>query len=247
MALTVLLFGAAAPARAACGDGVRDGNEACDGADVGGATCASETDQFVRGGTVACTPDCKLDTSDCRRTFLDSLVPGRGRQPNRCQMEWTAAGTATKGAISKRICTDGDRECDDDHDFNLACSMQLQVCLNVPDPKVSGCPFATQAGKVFRVELLAPKSNPDAVTALTAAAQDLARAAGVTATVVNGTAVSFSPPVTAVFQCGRSHVKIPLRGTEGHARPGKLKLRARSSDNSGKVRAVSTLTLVCNP
>ena len=246
MALTVLLLGAAAPARAVCGDGVRDGDEACDGADLGGATCASATDQFVRGGTVACTPDCKLDTSDCRRTFLESLVPGRGGQPNRCQMEWTAAGTSTKGTINKRLCADGDQECDDDHEFNLACNMQLQLCLNVPDPKVSGCPFATQPGKVFRVELLAPKGNPDAVTALTAAVQDLARAAGVAAT-VSGTVVSFNPPVTAAFQCGRSHVKVAARGTEGHARPGKLKLRARSSDATGKLHAVSTLTLVCNP
>src|SRR5262249_12462796 len=100
MALTLLLLGAVVPAWAACGDGVRDGGEACDGADLGDATCASVTDQFVRGGTVACNPDCTLDTSDCRRTFLESLVPGRGGQANRCQLEWTVAGTSTKGAIS---------------------------------------------------------------------------------------------------------------------------------------------------
>ena len=246
MAITVLMLGAAPPARAVCGDGVRDGDEKCDGADLGGATCASETDQFVRAGTLACKPDCTFDASDCARAFLDSLVPGRGGQPNRCQLEWTAAGTSTSGSINKRICSDGDRECDDDREFNLACSMQLQVCLNVPDPKVSGCPFATQQGKVFRVELLAPKGNADAVTALVSAAQELARAAGVTAT-VTGTAVSFSPPVTQAFMCGQSHIKIPLRGSEGHARPGKLKMRARSSDNSGKIRATSLLTLVCNP
>ncbi len=29
--------------------------------------------------------------------------------------------------------------------------------------------------------------------------------------------------------------------------PGKVKLRARSSDNRGKVRAIGNLTLVCNP
>ncbi|HEY8427051.1 MAG TPA: hypothetical protein VIL20_01700, partial [Sandaracinaceae bacterium] len=43
-----------------CGDGVREGTEACDGADLGTATCASEG---FDGGTLACTGTCELDTT----------------------------------------------------------------------------------------------------------------------------------------------------------------------------------------
>lgn len=47
-----------------CGDGVRDLDEACDGADFGSDTC--ETRGFATG-RLACTASCRLDTSDCRR------------------------------------------------------------------------------------------------------------------------------------------------------------------------------------
>lgn len=46
-----------------CGDGVRQGNEACDGTDLGGATCLSVGD-FI-GGTLGCSASCALDTSGC--------------------------------------------------------------------------------------------------------------------------------------------------------------------------------------
>jgi hypothetical protein len=36
--------------------------EACEGADLGGATCAS---QGFLGGTLACTEICTFDTSGC--------------------------------------------------------------------------------------------------------------------------------------------------------------------------------------
>lgn len=41
-----------------CGNGTIDGDEACDGQDLGGMTCAT-------GGTLACTAACTLDTSGC--------------------------------------------------------------------------------------------------------------------------------------------------------------------------------------
>lgn len=46
-----------------CGDGVKDGAEACDGDDLGGQTCADVGD-FV-DGDLACTAACALDTSAC--------------------------------------------------------------------------------------------------------------------------------------------------------------------------------------
>ena len=63
---------------------------------------------------------------------------------------------------------------------------------------------------------------------------------------ISGNAVSFAPPVMQ-FSCGSSTVNIPLRGTTGHARPGKVRIRARSTDNTGHARAVGTLMLISNP
>ncbi len=49
-----------------CGDGVTDGEEKCDGADVGGKTCSSLG--FALHGTLGCKPDCMgYDTSGCFR------------------------------------------------------------------------------------------------------------------------------------------------------------------------------------
>jgi hypothetical protein len=45
-----------------CGDGVKEDSEPCDGTEFGNASCGSEG--FL-GGTIACTPDCQLDTSMC--------------------------------------------------------------------------------------------------------------------------------------------------------------------------------------
>jgi hypothetical protein len=56
-----------------CGDGVREGGEACDGADLGGATCAGEG--FV-AGTLGCDAGCGLDTTACT-TCGDAVIdPG---------------------------------------------------------------------------------------------------------------------------------------------------------------------------
>ncbi|MEM6990606.1 MAG: hypothetical protein AAF721_08920 [Myxococcota bacterium] len=45
-----------------CGDGVAEGEEACDGADLGDATCLSEG---FAGGALQCGSDCTLDTTNC--------------------------------------------------------------------------------------------------------------------------------------------------------------------------------------
>ena len=48
---------------AVCGDGLREGEEVCDGDDLGGHSCASEG--FVDGGEMSCTDTCTLDVSGC--------------------------------------------------------------------------------------------------------------------------------------------------------------------------------------
>ena len=45
-----------------CGDGVRNGGEPCDGADLGGASCTS---LGFLGGTLACNAGCGFNTSGC--------------------------------------------------------------------------------------------------------------------------------------------------------------------------------------
>ena len=45
-----------------CGDGLLQEGERCDGAELGGASCAS---LGFRGGTLRCSDDCALVTSDC--------------------------------------------------------------------------------------------------------------------------------------------------------------------------------------
>lgn len=45
-----------------CGNGVIDAGETCDGANLGGATCAA---QGLASGSVTCTAGCQLDTSAC--------------------------------------------------------------------------------------------------------------------------------------------------------------------------------------
>jgi len=52
----------AAPAPG-CGNGQLDPGEACDGSDLGGATCQDLLD--FTGGTLACTARCQLDSSGC--------------------------------------------------------------------------------------------------------------------------------------------------------------------------------------
>lgn len=48
-----------------CGNGTREGAEVCDGADLGGATCAS---QGQGTGTLACNSSCQFDYSGCVST-----------------------------------------------------------------------------------------------------------------------------------------------------------------------------------
>ncbi|MBC8073607.1 MAG: lamin tail domain-containing protein [Deltaproteobacteria bacterium] len=51
-------------ATSACGDGMLSGDEACDGDDLGGATCESIGLGF-NGGTLACSPTCVPNASGC--------------------------------------------------------------------------------------------------------------------------------------------------------------------------------------
>src|SRR5205814_3694792 len=109
-AVLLLVTVAPRPGFAACGDNHIDGNEECDGSDLNGKTCSDVTSGFAQGGTLACKADCTLDTSDCRRAFIASLVPANGGgQQNHCQIEIGSVGTtAATGTAKKRICSEGE-------------------------------------------------------------------------------------------------------------------------------------------
>jgi outer membrane protein assembly factor BamB len=51
-------------AASSCGNGVKDGSEACDGDDFGTFTCASAVG-YAAAGQLKCTPQCTLDFSAC--------------------------------------------------------------------------------------------------------------------------------------------------------------------------------------
>lgn len=62
--------------QSACGNGVREGCEQCDGVDLGVSTCAA---LGYAGGTLACLPSCLFDESDCRTSPAcgdNTLDPG---------------------------------------------------------------------------------------------------------------------------------------------------------------------------
>lgn len=54
---------------AACGNGVREEGEACDGGDIGSATCVSFG---FRTGTVSCSGACSIVTSECSDPIISS-------------------------------------------------------------------------------------------------------------------------------------------------------------------------------
>jgi len=104
-----------------CGDGVREGSEGCDGADLGGLGCP---DLGFDGGALACDPGCTLDTSSCTMSEPDPPGPscqaadGDGFEDAACNSDPAAGGgdcndadpSVNPGATD--VCGDGiDQDC----------------------------------------------------------------------------------------------------------------------------------------
>ncbi len=60
-----------------CGNDVRQGEESCDGPDLGGTTCA---DLGYEGGILGCTSECGFDTSACTGSLCGNGVIDEGEQ-----------------------------------------------------------------------------------------------------------------------------------------------------------------------
>ena len=150
-----------------CGNGVIEGNEVCDLADLGGETCA--TQGCTGGGTLVCLPDCSgFDTSGCFDcpACNDNGICEAGEDclscPNDC-----VSGTTSGAACGNGVCEAGDGEdclscpadcngvqngkpanrfcCGDGDGQNPVpcsdprCSAGGVTCTNVPQPPGSFC------------------------------------------------------------------------------------------------------------
>ncbi len=77
---------------AICGDGVKNGQEVCDGAELGAAVC---TDVGFYGGTLACNAQCQFNTSGCVGRCGDGIVQGSADE--QCD------GTVLAGATCEQL------------------------------------------------------------------------------------------------------------------------------------------------
>jgi hypothetical protein len=96
-----------------CGDNQRQGDEACDGADLGGSTCEG---LGFDGGVLLCNDSCEFDTSMCTTsasTGDESGVPTSGAVPTTSggtESSTTDQGSATTGGGGDEGCN-----CQDTH------------------------------------------------------------------------------------------------------------------------------------
>jgi len=124
-----------------CGNDAIEGGEACDGTDLGGATCQSEG---FAGGTLGCARDCSaLDTSgcmvtaDCGNDAVEGaeLCDGTDLGGATCQSEGFDAGTLacenectsfdTSGcSLCGNVIVEGDEPCDGVALFGQTCESQ---------------------------------------------------------------------------------------------------------------------------
>lgn len=90
---------------AVCGDGVAEGDEACDGADLRGQTCASLG--LGAGDGLVCGADCQLDGSACAAQgcgdgFCDP-DGGEGQLPCPVDCAWTALAAVERNSCGVRV------------------------------------------------------------------------------------------------------------------------------------------------
>ena len=86
-----------------CGDGTRDGSDQCDGADLGGATCATVLQRSGATGTLACAKNCTFDTSACR-SCGDGVINNQGEQCDGVALGGKTCATVNPSATGTLAC-----------------------------------------------------------------------------------------------------------------------------------------------
>lgn len=93
------------PATSQCGNGIRETGEACDGADLGGFQCTSIG---FASGTLACTGDCRLDTSQCvAASVCGNGVLEAGEECDNASFNSDTVPDACRTSCKRAFCGDG--------------------------------------------------------------------------------------------------------------------------------------------
>jgi cysteine-rich repeat protein len=233
-----------------CGDGV---------ADVGhGETCDDGNDDRCDG----CTPDCQVEvglvcgdgasTPGCGEACDDGnlvagdgcdqctleRVPGGGSKSNDCLIEWIVNNPTNEPLLDARgdfstnqRCVDDDPRCDLDGGIPGSCTFGIAVCANNTD-----IPDCQRSFRLQSWELLKPSASQAAKRPALAAI----RAAFLTT--VPGAVVG---PSEANVCSAFALVPVTLKGEPGAFGPGKIVIKARTSDYDGR-KDVDTLKLRCD-
>lgn len=157
-----------------CGNGVKDGVEACDGTDLGGKTCASFGFDV---GTLACTASCGFDTSGCVGVCGNGVVEANEQcdQDNlngkTCQTQGFAFGTLTCGPncqFNTNACFSGSKLVDNgdgtitDHETGLMWEKKEAFNnVSVSCPSAVVCPNPHDADNIYTwTDANTPTINP---------------------------------------------------------------------------------------
>ncbi len=111
--------------RSNCGDGQKNGTEACDGTDLGEATCASVTGKSDASGSLACSSSCEFDTSAC--TYC-----GDTKKNGTEACDGNDFGEATCASVTGKSDASGSLAC------SSSCEIDASACTYCGDTKKNG-------------------------------------------------------------------------------------------------------------
>ncbi len=234
--------------RARCGDGVLDAGDACDdgntvSCDGCSAACTVEIGSMCGDGVVS--PGCETcDDANgtagdgCAADCTTERVRGGGAPTTDCYTEWRVDNSANapvldkKGGINPRQrCVDDDPRCDFDGGVPGSCTFHVAVCANNTD-----VPDCDPGERLLSWTLTKPTEAQAASRPALAAAR--ASFAGVPSDVVG--------PGIADLCSSDALVPVPLRGTPGSYRSGKLVLGSRAELYDRRIDT-DKLKLTCVP